>query len=298
MPSIILLQLDNLWKANSFLSVLQYWPVLKSGGVRDNLCRPIAEKVNFTKFCQKFKWNLKTWPKILFQESQNPNEYNSTFWKIKKIFYFSYWNNLMEITLPSLLPYPINTIRRLHLTLLTDCVLVDFPTKRKTCLLHQNSFKVTIFVDIITRNKSALQNSPANQPSPGCTVSLTQWPNMPMPCQHLMTHLLSKGCCKCVALWWLKLRKLQWCYRNLPMRLLATVKKIINYFIDRTIFNEPWKPISDPFTIEISIPCMVNSSSDHLDLTSCDTSSHISLITSLSHLYLFRLSSKTEYQKK
>ena len=156
LPSIILLQLDNLWKANSFLSVLQYWPVLKSGGVRDNLCRPIAEKVNFTKFYQKFKWNLKTWPKILFQESQNPNEYNSTFWKIKKIFYFSYWNNLMEITLPSLLSYPINTIRRLHLTLLTDCVLVDFPNKRKTCLLHQNSFKVTIFVDIITRNKNAL----------------------------------------------------------------------------------------------------------------------------------------------
>ena len=132
LPSIILIQLDNLWKGNAFLSVLQYWPVLKPGGIRDNLCRPIVEKVNFTKFYQKFKWNPKTWPKTLLKESQNLNEYDLTFWKINKIFYFSYWNNFMQITLASLLPHPINTIGWLHLTLLTNCILVAiFPIKEE-----------------------------------------------------------------------------------------------------------------------------------------------------------------------
>ena len=82
------------------------------------------------------------------------------------------------------------------------------------------------------------------------------------------------------------------------MRKLVTVKKIINFFIERTIFNEPWKTISEPFTMETSIPCNENSSTDHLDLTYSGTSSYISPITSLSHLYLFRLSTETEYQKK
>ena len=45
----------------------------------DNLYRPIAEKVNFTIFYQKFNWNLKTWPKTLLKESQNLIEYDSTF---------------------------------------------------------------------------------------------------------------------------------------------------------------------------------------------------------------------------
>ena len=49
------------------------------------------------------------------------------------------------------------------------------------------------------------KNTPANLPSPGCIVPLKQWPNMPMPCQHLMTHHLSKRCGKCVALRRLKL---------------------------------------------------------------------------------------------
>ena len=136
------------------------------------------------------------------------------------------------------------------------------------------------------------KNIPANQPS------LTEWPNMPISCQHLMIHHLSQGCCKCVALRWLKLGKLQWCYRGLPMRELVIFKKIINFFIYRTIFNEPWKPISEPFTIETSIPCRGNSSTNHLDLKSSDTSSYISSITCLSHLYLSRLCTETEYQKK
>ena len=136
------------------------------------------------------------------------------------------------------------------------------------------------------------KNIPANQPS------LTQWLNMPISCWHLMIHHLSKGCCKCIGLQWLRLGKLQWCYCKLSVRELVTIKKIINFFIDRTIFNEPWKPISEPFTIETSIHCRGNSSTDHLDLTSSDTSSYISPIITLSHLYLFRLSTETEYQNK
>ena len=49
------------------------------------------------------------------------------------------------------------------------------------------------------------KNTPDNQPSPGYTVPQKQWRNMPMPCQHLMTHHLSKRCGKCVALQRLKL---------------------------------------------------------------------------------------------
>ena len=90
------------------------------------------------------------------------------------------------------------------------------------------------------------KNTPANQPSPGCTLSLTQWLNMPLPCRHIMTHNLSKRECKCVALRRPKLGKLRWCYRNLSMRGLVTFKKI-NFFIDRTIFNEPWKPKDIPW---------------------------------------------------
>ena len=123
-PSIIHLQLDNLWKDNAFLSALQYWQVLKQGCVRDNLCRPIAEKVNFTKFYQKFKWNLKKWPKTLPKDSKNQMSMIQHSQNFFKIFCFSYWNNFMQITLSSLLPYPINTIRRLHLTLLTNCILL------------------------------------------------------------------------------------------------------------------------------------------------------------------------------
>ena len=43
----------------------------------------------------------------------------------------------------------------------------------------------------------------------------------------------------------------------------------------------PKKPISQPFTIETSIPRRGNSSTDHLDLQFSDTSSNISLITPL-----------------
>ena len=40
------------------------------------------------------------------------------------------------------------------------------------------------------------KNTPDNQPSSGYIVPLKQWPNIPMPCQHLMTHHLSKSCGK------------------------------------------------------------------------------------------------------
>ena len=60
----------------------------------------------------------------IMQTSQNQIEYDSTFSKIKKIFYFSYWINVMQSTLSSLLPHPINTIRIFHLTLLTNFILV------------------------------------------------------------------------------------------------------------------------------------------------------------------------------
>ena len=138
------------------------------------------------------------------------------------------------------------------------------------------------------------KNTLANQPSPWYTVPLTQWPDMPIPCRHLMTHYLSKRCDKCFAMRRLKLRILWWCYSNLSMRELVTVKKISIFFIDRTIFKEPWKPISQPFTVETSILCRENLSTDHSDLKFSDTSSNISPITSLSQLYLFRLSTETE----
>ena len=42
------------------------------------------------------------------------------------------------------------------------------------------------------------KNTPANHPYPGYIVPLKQWLNMPMPCQHLMTHYLTKRCGKCI----------------------------------------------------------------------------------------------------
>ena len=42
---------------------------MKLGGARDNLCKPIAEKVNFTKLYQKLKRSMKTWPKIVLKDS-------------------------------------------------------------------------------------------------------------------------------------------------------------------------------------------------------------------------------------
>ena len=44
------------------------------------------------------------------------------------------------------------------------------------------------------------ENTPANQPSPGCTVPLTKWLIKPIPCWYLMTHHLLKRCGKCVTL--------------------------------------------------------------------------------------------------
>ena len=71
------------------------------------------------------------------------------------------------------------------------------------------------------------KNTPANQPSPGCTVSLTHWLIVPIPCWYLITHLLSKRGCKCVALRRLKLGLQRRCYHNLSMCELVTFKKII-----------------------------------------------------------------------
>ena len=124
------------------------------------------------------------------------------------------------------------------------------------------------------------ENTPANQPSPGCNVLLKQWPNMFMPYRYLMTYHLPKSCGKCVALHRLKLGTLRWCYHYLWMRQLVTVKKIITFFIDKIIFHELWKSVSRIFR-------RGNSTTDHSDLKFSDISSYISSITSLSHLYLF-----------
>ena len=95
LPSIIHLQLYNFWKSNAFLSVSQFWPALKPGGEQDRLCRLVKSKLSMIQLPQK----------------------------LKKIFCFSYWINVMQSTLSSLLPYPINTIRIFYLTLLTNCIL-------------------------------------------------------------------------------------------------------------------------------------------------------------------------------
>ena len=121
---------------------------------------------------------------------------------------------------------------------------------------------------------------------------------MPIPCRHLMTHYLSKRGCKCVALRRPKLGKLRRFQHNLSMRELVTSKKIFNFFIDRAIFNESGKPISESFTMETSIPCRRNSCKDDLDLKFSDSPSYVSPITFVSHIYLFRLSTETEYQMK
>ena len=95
----------------------------------------------------------------IMQTSQNQTEHDSTSSKFKKIFCFSYWINVMQSTLSPLLPYPINTIRIFYLTLLTNCKLVPIFEPKEEHLKNiwrTSSLKVTIFVDIITRNKNVL----------------------------------------------------------------------------------------------------------------------------------------------
>ena len=60
LPSIILLQLDNLWKGNAFSSVLQYWPVLKPGGARENYADQLLKKLILPDFIKKLSgtWKL------------------------------------------------------------------------------------------------------------------------------------------------------------------------------------------------------------------------------------------------
>ena len=85
LPSKIHLQLDNLCKDSASFSIFQYWPVLKPSRVRDNFCRQLFEKkVNFPRFCQKRKWNLKKCSKSLVKDSQYQNEYDSIRWTIQK----------------------------------------------------------------------------------------------------------------------------------------------------------------------------------------------------------------------
>ena len=106
LPSIINLPLDNLGEGIAFLSVLQHWPVFETGWCTGQFMQTM--------------------------DSQNQNKYDSTFWKIKKIFCFFYLSSVMQTMLPSLLSYPIHTIWMLHLTLLTNFILVAiFPTKEE-----------------------------------------------------------------------------------------------------------------------------------------------------------------------
>ena len=195
-------------------SVLQYWPTLKLVGVRDSLCRLVKTKMNMIQLSEKLKKYF-VFPTGSMSCKSRCHHYFHTL--------------LTLLTNCVLVPYPINTIRIFHLTLLTNCILAAiFPSKEELA-----SWLEFAQSNNICRNY-------ANQPSPGYTLSLTQWLNMPIPCRHIMTHNLSKRGCKCVALRRPKLGKLRWCYRNLSMRGLAKFKKIINFFIDRTIFNEPW----------------------------------------------------------
>ena len=116
------------------------------------------------------------------------------------------------------------------------------------------------------------KNTPANQPSPGCTVSLAHWLIVPRPCRYLITHLLSKRGCKCVALQRLKLGLQRRCYHNLSMCELVAVKKIIFLLIGLFSMNPGnlsqrlTTETHQPFTTETSIPCSGNCSIDHLDL--------------------------------
>ena len=55
LPSITHLQLENLWKGNAFLSVSQFWPALKPGGVRDSLCRLVKTKMSIIQLPEKLK---------------------------------------------------------------------------------------------------------------------------------------------------------------------------------------------------------------------------------------------------
>ena len=74
----------------------------------------------------------------------------------------------MQITLSLLLLYPSNTIRRPHSTLPTSCILVAlFPPKEVRIKSKQQCMK-TLRPGMELRYK----NTPANQPYPGCTVSL------------------------------------------------------------------------------------------------------------------------------
>ena len=127
------------------------------------------------------------------------------------------------------------------LTQLTNCILAAiFPPKEE----------LASWLELAQSNN--ICRNYANQPSPGYTLSLTQWLNMPIPCRHIMTHNLSKRGCKCVALRRPKLGKLRWCYRNLSMRGLVGFKKIIFLLIGPFSIN---LEISEPFAIEPSIPC-------------------------------------------
>ena len=55
LSSIIHLQLDNLWKGNALLSVSQYWPALKPGGLRNSLCRLVKTKMSMIQLSEKLK---------------------------------------------------------------------------------------------------------------------------------------------------------------------------------------------------------------------------------------------------
>ena len=167
---------------------------------------------NFTKnLSGTWKLNLKACSRIQLTE------------KFKNVLFY-HWNNFMQIKLSSLLPYPNNTIGRSHVTLLTNCILVAiFPSNEELSsyfrIYSKQQYLLTLWQEIKMRYKK----TPANQPYPGYIVLLKQWLNMLMPCQHRMTHHLSKRCGKCIG-------TLRWCYRNLWMRQLVKVYKIIPFF--------------------------------------------------------------------
>ena len=149
----------------------------------------------------------------------------------QKTFCFSYCDNFMQIKISSLLPYPNITIKRPHLTLLTIYILwAIFPPKEVLASCFRIQSKQQYLKKLWPGIKMHYKKTPVSQPSPGCTVPLTQWPNMAIPCRHLMTHHLPKRCGRCVALRRLKLGTLRWCYLTLSMYQLVTVTKVINRF--------------------------------------------------------------------
>ena len=145
----------------------------------------------------------------------------------------------MQITLSSLLSYPNNTIRVFHLTLLTNCILAAFlPPKEELASWLEFTQSNNICRHFHQKQKCALKISlPINFLQDALFHENSGWICL-YPVGTLW-HNLSKRSCKCVALRTAKLGKLRWCYRNLSIRGLVTFKKIINFFIDRTIFNEP-----------------------------------------------------------